>query len=38
VSAQMNRRPRKTLGWDSPAETLDRLLSQPSSIGVATTD
>jgi IS30 family transposase len=38
VSAQMNRRPRKTLGWDSPAEALDRLLSQPSSIGVATTD
>ncbi len=38
VSAQMNRRPRKTLGWDSPAETLDRLLSQPSSIGVAPTD
>ena len=38
VSAQMNRRPRKTLGWDSPAETLDRFLSQPSSIGVATTD
>lgn len=38
VSAQMNRRPRKTLGWDSPAETLDRLLSQPSSISVATTD
>jgi len=38
VSAQMNRRPRKTLGWDSPAEALNRLLSQPSSIGVATTD
>lgn len=38
VSAQMNRRPRKTLGWDSPAEALDRLLSQPSAIGVATTD
>jgi len=38
VSAQMNRRPRKTLGWDSPAEALNRLLSEPSSIGVATTD
>jgi transposase, IS30 family len=38
VSAQMNRRPRKTLGWDSPAEALNRLLSQASSIGVATTD
>jgi len=38
VSDQMNRRPRKTLGWDSTAEVLDRLLSQSSSIGVATTD
>jgi IS30 family transposase len=38
VSAQMNRRPRKTLGWDTPAEVLDRLLSQSSSTGVATTD
>lgn len=38
VSAQMNRRPRKTLGWDSPAEALNRLLSEPTSIGVATTD
>ena len=28
VSAQMNRRPRKTLGWDSPAEALDRLLAE----------
>jgi len=38
VSAQMNRRPRKTLGWDSPAEALNRLLSEPTSVGVATTD
>ncbi|HET9410635.1 MAG TPA: IS30 family transposase [Candidatus Dormibacteraeota bacterium] len=38
VSAQMNRRPRKTLGWDCPAEALDRLLSQRSSTGVASTD
>ena len=38
VSAQMNRRPRKTLGWDSPAEALNRLLSESPSIGVATTD
>jgi IS30 family transposase len=30
VSAQMNRRPRKTLGWMNPAEALDRLLSTSS--------
>jgi IS30 family transposase len=29
VSNQMNQRPRKTLGWDSPAEALERLLSEP---------
>jgi IS30 family transposase len=39
VSAEMNERPRKTLGWDSPAEALNRLLSQPSTaIGVASTE
>ena len=39
VAAEMNYRPRKTLDWDSPAEALDKLLSQPSSaVGVATTD
>ena len=39
VAAEMNYRPRKTLGWDSPAEALEKLLSQASSeVGVATTD
>jgi len=39
VAAEMNYRPRKTLGWDSPAEALEKLLSQASSeAGVATTD
>jgi transposase, IS30 family len=38
VAAEMNYRPRKTLGWDSPAEALEKLLSQASSeAGVATT-
>jgi len=39
VAAQMNRRPRETLGWMRPAEALGRLLSTTSdSAGVATTD
>jgi IS30 family transposase len=39
VAAQMNRRPRETLGWKRPAEALGRLLSTASnSAGVATTD
>jgi transposase, IS30 family len=39
VAAQMNRRPRETLGWIRPAEALGRLLSQPSeSTVVATTE
>src|SRR6266852_7979472 len=39
VAAEMNYRPRKTLGWDSPAEALDKLLSQAAAVaGVATTD
>ncbi len=39
VAAQMNRRPRKTLGWLRPAQALGRLLSTSSeSAGVATTD
>ena len=38
VSAQMNRRPRQTLGWKSPAEALNELLSRPfPSDGVAST-
>ena len=39
VAAQMNRRPRETLGWLRPAEALGRLLSEAStSAGVATTE
>jgi IS30 family transposase len=38
VSAQMNRRPRQTLGWERPAQALGRLLSMPSDPGVAPTD
>lgn len=39
VAAQMNRRPRQTLGWLRPAQALGRLLSTTSeSAGVATTD
>ncbi len=30
VAAQLNNRPRKTLGWHTPAEELNRLLSTPS--------
>jgi transposase, IS30 family len=38
VADQMNRRPRKTLGWLHPAEALDRLFSSPSEqAGVAPT-
>jgi IS30 family transposase len=38
VSAQMNRRPRKTLGWQRPAQALGRLLSSSSDQpGVAFT-
>ena len=39
VSAQMNRRPRQTLGWQRPAQALGRLLSAESqAAGVASTD
>src|SRR6266705_1446484 len=39
VSAQMNRRPRKTLGWLRPSQALQRLLSDASqSANVASTD
>ena len=37
VAAQMNRRPRKTLNWDSPALRLAALLSEPPDGRVATT-
>ncbi|WP_449224355.1 IS30 family transposase [Amycolatopsis thailandensis] len=30
VAAQLNRRPRKTLGWDTPAERLTKLLTETS--------
>jgi IS30 family transposase len=37
VAAQLNRRPRKTLGWKRPADALNELLSQPPNRRVATT-
>ncbi len=39
VAAQMNRRPRQTLGWLRPAQALGKLLSSTSeTAGVATTE
>jgi IS30 family transposase len=35
VTDKLNRRPRETLGWKTPAQTLDELLSQPPNPGVA---
>jgi IS30 family transposase len=37
VAAQLNGRPRQTLGWDTPAEAMAGLLSRPVTIGVART-
>jgi transposase, IS30 family len=38
VARQLNNRPRKTLEWATPAEALDKLLSQPTNPpGVAST-
>ncbi|WP_246229178.1 IS30 family transposase [Mycolicibacterium psychrotolerans] len=36
VAAELNARPRKRLGWRTPAEELDRLLSDPSTFAAAT--
>ena len=37
VAHALNSRPRKTLGWKTPAEALDELLSSAEQAGVATT-
>src|ERR1700730_3924306 len=37
VATALNARPRKTLGWKTPAEALDQLLSSMKKAGVATT-
>ncbi len=37
VATELNNRPRKTLGWATPAEAMQRLLSNPESPTVATT-
>jgi len=36
VAAELNERPRKRFDWDSPAQVLNRLLSPPTEITVAT--
>ena len=37
VAAALNGRPRKTLGWKTPAEALDKFLYSAQQDGVATT-
>ncbi len=37
VAAQLNDRPRETLGWKSPAKTLAKFLEESSAAGVAPT-
>jgi len=37
VAATLNARPRKTLGWKTPAEALDQWLLKGDTIDVATT-
>jgi len=36
VAAELNERPRKRFGWHSPAQVLNRLLSDPPQVTVAT--
>ncbi len=38
VAHAINGRPRKTLGWKTPAEVLDQFLANPYMGGAATTD
>ena len=38
VAATLNSRPRKTLGWKTPAEALDEYLQSSHQASVATTD